>query len=260
MQVAETANQVRPNWLARAIVSGFVASMVMLFTFIVGYGASALLAGMQLTQRGGAETLGRWLSGLTSNPLIDLARPNLYAAIAIHLAVGLAFAVVYAYFFEPRLRGPSWVRGVAFSLVPWLLSLVVFLPLVGGGFLGLGLGAGPLPMLGNLILHAVYGATLGLLYGPFGDLITSSSFEAPTGPDRAMQGSEQMAARGILVGLVLGAVAGVVAALLAAQAGAQGTVLGIHPLLFVVSTALFGAAFGGLVGSLVGLPAPEEMS
>lgn len=52
-----------------------------------------------------------------------------------------------------------------FSLIPWAFSLVVFLPLVGGGFLGLGLGAGPLPILGNLLLHAVYGVTLGSVLG-----------------------------------------------------------------------------------------------
>ena len=34
----------------------------------------------------------------------------------------------------------------------------------GGGLLGMNIGAGPLPILGNLILHLVYGAVLGSAY------------------------------------------------------------------------------------------------
>ena len=45
--------------------------------------------------------------------------------------------------------------------------MIIFLPLAGGGLLGLGLGAGPLPILGNLLVHLVYGVTLGFLYPAF---------------------------------------------------------------------------------------------
>ena len=52
-----------------------------------------------------------------------------------------------------------------FALLPWLVSLVIFMPLLGGGILGLSLGAGPLPIVGNLVLHALYGAVLGVVWG-----------------------------------------------------------------------------------------------
>jgi hypothetical protein len=231
--------ETQPGWLARAILAGFIASMLMLFAFVTAYGlATALASG--------------WFAGLTANPVIDLARPNLYAAVAVHITVGLAFALVYARFFEPRLSGPGWRRGLMFSLVPWLLSLLVFLPLVGGGLLGMALGAGPLPAIGNLILHAVYGLTLGVLYGPAGQLVTDSSFHAPTGADAlANARMERGAAIGIVAGLGLGILTGLVAMGLASAAG-QGTVLGMHPLAFLIATGLLGGSFGALVGSLAG--------
>ena len=72
----------------------------------------------------------------------------------------LLLALVYARYVEPRLSGASWWRD-AVRAHPWLLSLIIFLPLMGGGLLGMNIGAGPLPILGNLILHLVYGAVLG---------------------------------------------------------------------------------------------------
>ena len=63
-----------------------------------------------------------------------------------------------------------------FSIIPWFLSLVVFFPIVGAGFFGADLDAGPLPAIGNLILHLIYGAVLGSMY---------------TVPDRSLADSER---------------------------------------------------------------------
>jgi hypothetical protein len=147
---------------ASAILAGFIASAAMLLAFTVAYGVAALLAS--------AAPLGPWWRGLTTSVLLDLDGPSLYAAATVYFAGGLAWALLYAAVFEPRLGGSTWRRGLLFSLVPGLCSLLVVLPLLGGGLLGLGLGAGPVPLLGNLALHAVYGLVLAAMYGPFGDL------------------------------------------------------------------------------------------
>src|SRR6266536_2355595 len=79
-----------------------------------------------------------WFRGLTNNALIDTAGPNLYAATAIFFFGGLLWSMLYGLVFEPRLKGRSWERGVKFALIPWLFSLAIFMPLVGGGVLGMG--------------------------------------------------------------------------------------------------------------------------
>src|SRR5262249_20397552 len=195
---------VRAGWFPRAIVSGLSASLTTLFGFILAYGlAMALLA---LLDRGGlgATLLGQWLSALTHNRVLDIGLASLYVAAARYFAGGLLWAVLYARLAEPYLPGPDWWRGLLFAAVPALVSLVVVLPLLGGGLFGLALGAGPLPLLGNLLLHVVYGTTLGLIYGPFGDRSAET-----LGPDddedrRAMAAAERVAARLTLVGGLVG--------------------------------------------------------
>lgn len=240
---------------ARALLSGFAASAVMSFAFIGAYGISVLLAGISLSQRRGASELTDWFAGLTQNSLIDFSRGNLYVALALHLLAGVLWALLYAHIFEPRLSGPGWRRGLIFSVVPWVLSLIVFFPLVGAGFFGMDLGAGPLPVLGNFILHLIYGATLGLVYGPFGDRLMETSDEAER---VALQRSETFAARGVVAGLVAGLALGVVGAIVAAAGDTGGTILGTSPLAFVFASAILGATLGALVGSLAGLPGWTE--
>jgi hypothetical protein len=251
------AIQPREGSLSRAILSGFIASVAMAIAFTIAYGAASLLASIELADRPYTPTLRAWFHGLTNNVLIDLARPNLYAALAVYLAGGLVWAIVYAYVFHPRLSGADWERGLKFCLVPWALSLVVFLPLVGGGVLGLGLGAGPFPILGNLILHAVYGLVLAEVYGPFGDVIVEGDRGAPEGDDLwALPQSESGAAKGLVGGLAVGSAIGLAAALVP-QATGGALVFGMNPFAFLLGTALFGAAFGALLGSFAGLSAPE---
>jgi hypothetical protein len=221
-----------------ALLAGFVATVAMVLAFAVAY-AVALLLG-----RAPMPLAGDWFRGLTSNALIDTAGPVLYEATAIFFVGGLVWAVLYGVAFESRLTGPPWMRGLKFALIPWLFSLLVFMPLVGGGLLGLGLGAGPLPVVGNLILHAVYGALLGSVYGS-----AESVFDRPrhlaSGEDLSSGRFQELgAARGMAAGLALGMVLGAAVALLVPQLGS------INPLAMVIGLALTLTAFGGFVGSV----------
>jgi hypothetical protein len=222
-------------------VAGFVASVTMVLAFAAAFVVMLVLGGLPL------PIVSDWFRGLTSNSLIDVARPNLYVAAAVFLTGGLLWALLYGLVFETRLTGPGWRRGVLFALVPWLFSLVVFLPLVGNGLLGLSLGAGPLPALGNLILHVVYGAALGAIYGA-----VDSMEERSVTPDSedALSASRSMigAARGILVGPVVGIGLGLLTALVPQLTGSHA--LGMNPLALGLAIALIGASFGALVGSL----------
>jgi hypothetical protein len=223
--------------LALALLAGFVASVGMVLAFGVGFAAALVLGRLPL------PVISDWFRGLTNNALIDTAGPNLYAATAIFFFGGLLWSMLYGLVFEPRLKGRSWERGVKFAMVPWLFSLVIFMPLVGGGLLGLGLGAGPLPVLGNLILHAVWGAVLGVVYGSAESVFDRPSHKAYADELQAGRLSEVAAARGMIAGLALGVVVGALGALVVPHGLS-------NPMAMVVAVGLTGAAFGGFVGSL----------
>lgn len=233
--------------MRRAIIAGFVATVTMTLTLAAGYLVALELGSPSAPSYAAQPGPPQWMWALTHNPITELTRGALPAAFALHLAMGLIWAGVYAAFFEPRLPGTDWQKGTAFALIPYVLSLVVFLPVAGGGFFGLALGAGPLPVLGNLILHVAYGVTLGLLYGRLGEhVFTESGLGAPD-EVATLARAEQTAAYGIVIGAALGAVVGISGGRL--FGGPDGPVGLTASLLW----ALVGGSVGALVGSLAGL-------
>jgi len=220
-----------------ALLAGFIASVAMVMAFAVAYGAALVLSRLPVS------VLSDWFRGLTSNQMINVAAPNLYAATAIFMVGGLVWALLYVLVFESRLTGPAWQKGMKFALIPWAVSLLVFMPLVGGGFLGLGLGAGPLPIIGNLILHLLYGGVLGAVWGSAESVIDHPRNEPYSEDLQAGRISELGAARGLGIGLVAGTVLGIIGMNLI-------NVGPTNPLAVIVAVALSGAAFGGFVGSL----------
>ncbi len=236
--------------LPRTIISGFIASMAMLMTFAIAYVIAYMVDGDVATGTSSKATMGLWLFNLTHNRLLDMAQSLLYLSIGVHFAMGLLLAVLYTYVAEPRMWGPGWVRGSLFAAIPWVFSVAVFFPLVGGGLFGVNLGAGPLPFLGNLILHVVYGATLGLMYEPMFDELPDmeSRNEENTW---AMVVSEDMAAKGMLIGLVAGLMGGV---LLGITLQPQFQSLSISAESATLMMMLIGGASGALLGSFFGLP------
>ena len=71
-------------------------------------------------------------------------------------------------FAHDYLAGPSWLRGVTFAVGAALLVMLVVMPLSGAGLFGVDLGGVAVPLVVALI-HIVYGATLGLIYGKLVD-------------------------------------------------------------------------------------------
>lgn len=235
----------RADLLSAAVLAGFVATGLMTVVLSLAYGGAVALGspGPQ------APAVLRWMWGLANNTVTERTQTAVPIAVGLHFTSGIATAVVYA-LVEPRLRGPGWRRGMVFSLVPWILSLVVFLPAVGGGLLGLRLGAGPLPTLGNLILHLVYGAALGQLYGPSGGRSQTDTGQPEDVSDALILSRDQRAITlGIVVGLVGGGALGWLGHVLLG--------LGTRPLWALVLGAIAGSTAGALVGSFLGLSPTE---
>lgn len=225
----------REDWLRDGVLSGFVATFAMTVVLAVAYGLVNAVGEENGTR------LERWFWALAHNPVTERTEGGVVLAIALNLLMGLVLALVYGRLVEPMLGGRGWRKGVLFSLIPWVLSVVAFLPLIGGGFVGSDIDAGPLPILGNLILHLVYGAVLGSVYA-----IALESGLDDTAADRAnAAAAERGAAVGIVAGVVVGLVAGLV---LGPQLDASASRTSI-----ALAGALIGGASGLAAGSFLGM-------
>ncbi len=79
----------------------------------------------------------------------------------IHLAVGIALALLYASIFDARLPGSSVMRGAMYGTIVFVVAQLVFMPLVGAGVFA----RGDVQMiLGSLVGHLAYGVVVAWIY------------------------------------------------------------------------------------------------
>ena len=148
----------REDWVSDSLLSGFVATFAMGAALAIAYGLAHWIG----DANGGRVE--QWFYGLQHNVITDRTGNSVILALGLNLAMGLIFALIYGAV-EQRLPGREGIqRGMIFALIPWLLSIIAFFPILDGGIFGKDLHAGPLPIVGNLVLHLIYGAVLGLTY------------------------------------------------------------------------------------------------
>lgn len=83
---------------------------------------------------------------------------------AMHLMLGIVLWGLLFAWLDPKLPGEShWVKGVAFAIGAWLLMMVIVMPMAGAGFFGMQLGM--MAPIMTLLLHLIFGAVLGGVYG-----------------------------------------------------------------------------------------------
>ncbi|MFA5506931.1 MAG: hypothetical protein WC314_15855 [Vulcanimicrobiota bacterium] len=178
----------RPN---RAIVAGFCASaasaLVLLFSHILA----------RIIHEG---TNGSAFGALIDNSLTMQASSNLYLALGLHFFIGIGLGYLYMHL-RKYLPEDTLTAGVVFMTPPFLASVLLLYPLTGGGFFGLEYGAGMLPVVGSLVLHAVYGITMVGLYEKVGSLSHGMSQRSGRPLPRT---SYWHAATGILYGAFIG--------------------------------------------------------
>src|SRR5215212_8280375 len=230
-----STDAVREDWLRAGVLAGFLGTFAMTIVLLAAYWLASTIGSAD----GGV--IQRWCWALVNNPVAERTADGVLLAIGANLAMGLLLALVYARYAEPQLHGPHWWRGMQFALIPWLLSLIVFLPLMGGGLLGMDIGAGPLPILGNLLLHLVYGAVLGSAYAE-----AAEDWLDDTEVDHLnAAAAERGAAIGLVAGLVPGLIVGwLIAPVFGDIVGRSGTAIGV---------AFIGAAIGLAIGSFAGM-------
>ncbi len=65
---------------------------------------------------------------------------------------------------DPHLPGGShWLKGITFGVGAWLLMMVAVMPMAGAGLFGMNFGMMAPGM--TLVLHVIFGAVLGGVYG-----------------------------------------------------------------------------------------------
>jgi hypothetical protein len=245
------AGVARRGWLADAIIAGFVATGASTGALVLAYLAAAVLG----SENG--NLLSQWMYDLTHNPIVSFSQASPGLALVLHVAFGVVWAFLFAAVFEPRVgrNMPTWLAGMVWGLLVGMLSLFIFLPIAGAGVLGVGLGAGPLPIVGNLLLHMVYGWTLGKVYDPEEDTVSTDEGayrEEMDVDEAAIVHSEEFGAAGIVAGLGLGALVGAVLA--AILPPASGEAVSGWGFALAAGGVLAGGAVGAVVGSFAGLP------
>jgi len=230
----------RMDWVRTGILAGFIATFAMTVTLTAAW----LLANALGDPNGGQ--LARWMDNLAHNRIEERVGDAFVVGMVLNVVIGIAWALIYARFFEPAFAMPGITEGLLFSLIPFALSVAVVFPLMDAGFLGSELGAGPLPFIGNLVLHLVYGATLGFVYG----IEEEHGIPDNAGDRRANATAELGAAIGVVGGGVIGAIVGWIAA-----PGLDG--LADRPVMTLAGI-LIGAAAGASAGSFLAMKADED--
>lgn len=59
--------------------------------------------------------------------------------------------------------GNQVVKGIIFGIFAWLIMMVAIMPMAGAGFLGLNLGI--MAPIMTMMLHVIFGAVMGVVYG-----------------------------------------------------------------------------------------------
>jgi hypothetical protein len=255
----ERRSHPRERWFSDAVIAGFVA---------IGASTAALMIAYALAN-GAANSQGNvlqgWLYQLTHNRVVAFSSGSPAYALAIHVVLGIVWALIYGRWIEGNRAlgwwigsGPGWQRGMRFSLLPWLFSLLVLLPAAMVNMLDWALSAGPLVPVGNLVLHLIYGFALGQLYDASADspdVSADLSYEQPVLQQTAVARSQDVGAAGIIVGGIVGALVGIGLAVILPPI-LPNVDFGGWEAALAVGGLLAGGAVGGIVGSFAGLPQP----
>jgi hypothetical protein len=142
-----------------SVMAGFVATLEM------GLGTNAILYGLSALGLRAPERAIALLTASGADRLFDGDVFRLVVALTATLfASGIIWAIVYTHVIEPLLPWPAWLTGLVTGLLPLMVSLTVLLPVLGGGLLGFGLGAGPIPLIGEVMRTSLFGLGLGTSY------------------------------------------------------------------------------------------------
>lgn len=137
------------NNTSKGIVAGFAATVV-LSMIMVAKGMMGLMPELNV--------IAMLSSMMNTTPVVGWV---------IHLMIGMiAWGIGFAFFLNVLPGDSDLSKGISFGVAAWVLMMVVVMPMADAGLFGLNLGMMAPAM--TLMLHVIYGAVLGLVFGRLG--------------------------------------------------------------------------------------------
>lgn len=132
--------------IAKGMISGFVATVVLSLLMIMK-SSMGLMPELNII---------KMLSGMmSSGPAMGWA---------VHFMIGtIMWGGLFALLVHNLPGGSLWLKGMFFGVGAWLLMMVAVMPMAGAGVFGMKFGIA-VPIM-TLMLHLIYGAVLGGVYG-----------------------------------------------------------------------------------------------
>jgi len=133
-----------PKGLLAGLVATIVLSLLMVLKAMMG-----LMPQLDLP---------KMLAGMMGSPDMPIV------GWVVHFAIGIVVYGVAIAALGSKLPGSSRVgHGVMLGIIGWLIMMVVLMPMAGAGLFGMNMGV-MAPMM-TLVLHLIFGAVLGWIYG-----------------------------------------------------------------------------------------------
>ena len=143
---------------SKGIVAGFAATLV-LSMIMVAKGMMGLMPELNVIAMLG--------SMMNAAPIVGWV---------IHFMIGMiAWGIGFAIVFNVLPGNSNLSKGINFGLAAWVLMMLVVMPMAGAGVFGLKLGMMTPAM--TLMLHVIYGAVLGFVFGRLGNAKTKVEAE-----------------------------------------------------------------------------------
>lgn len=141
-----------------AVIAGVVASLV--FSLVL-----MMAPKMGMPKMGIVSLLGSMFSPQT----------NLVVGWMMHLMMGIVFALIYAFLWSLGIGAPTWVGGLVFGAVQWLIVGLVMgmIPMMHAGIksgavkapgLWMTNNGGLMAFMGGLVGHMIFGIVIALVY------------------------------------------------------------------------------------------------
>ena len=138
--------------VGKGVIAGFAATVV-LSALMVMKAKMGLMPDMNAI---------RMLTGMAHHFMGTPATPVI--GWLLHFMIGaVAWGILFALLVNKVPGNSPTIKGIAFGTAAWLLMMVMAMPMAGAGLFGLHLGMGA--PVATLMLHWVFGAVLGAVYG-----------------------------------------------------------------------------------------------